>query len=413
MCGIVGLFGNITPARLGTFEEMFQINVLRGTDSCGIAVIKDNQPTVVKDIVWPDELLTEQEYNDVTTNLEGVTAIIGHNRAQTRGVVSQKNAHPFTHGNITLVHNGTVWTYRFPDSDKDTDSETICDHINRHGIDKVWKMIDGAAALAYHNAETSKLYLITNDKRPLWFMNMGDHMFFSSEPWMMLTAAFRNKTPVNVKELWSLKKNMLYEFDFQDGKVVYTSRELQEFVHQTGRRVGYWQGGRYHSYDETNLTYADFGYGYECIDETEDGGGELLPHARDCNCSECCASRVAAYNQLIEDGRKREAADAAANFPGEKGYTPADSSTKSEWATLGFPASRRVALLKVNSIHKRIDEDDWHKNYNTCSCCGRSIKDSYLTAMIIDYFTHDALCGVCTAVGEFHAAPASPETSIH
>jgi hypothetical protein len=411
MCGIVGLFGKITEPKIETFEEMFQIDVIRGSDSCGIGIIHNDSVNIVKDIVWPDELLATEEYEKLVwqQDVNNIKALIGHNRASTRGAVSQKNAHPFTHGNITMVHNGTVWTYKFPGIDKDTDSETICHSINERGIDKTWKLIDGAAVLVYWDDERKKLCIVGNGKRPMWFMEWGDNsesIFWASEPWMMLTASMRAGVKYNIKKLYPIDKDKLYEFEYVDGRVNYTSRKLDGYTELVTRSkaTGYWHNNQWNSYG----SYDEWGYGYDEVDPNED-----RPHMLDCNCSECCAGRVAKYNDICrarfnDNDRPGEAEedDNTESFPGEELYKPADSSIPDRGAILTIGSSRRVAALRIDVTHKRVDESFFKENYTRgCSCCGASLENEYTKAVILNLTTKDALCTICAAVGEYRPQP--------
>jgi predicted glutamine amidotransferase len=412
MCGIVGLFGKITEPKVETFEEMFQIDVLRGSDSCGVAVVHGDKVDTVKDITWPDELMSTDEYENLIwhNDIREVKAIIAHNRASTRGSVSKKNAHPFTHDHITLVHNGTVWTHKFPGPDNDTDSETICRHIAKSGIDSVWEMLDGAATLVYWDSNVNKLYMVSNGKRPMWFMEWGDtneSIFWASEPWMMVTASMRAGIPYNVKKLWSLDNNKLYEFDYKDGKVVYTSRLLEEFKEPTYKvgRNGYWRGSEFVPYthnDEWGYTmYGEFDD--EPVDPNEDNN-----HNKNCNCSECCSMRVKEFEKHCESRFQEEGATSNDNsepFPGEAGYRPADSSTNSG-TVLTLASRRRVADLKVNLTNKRVSEDVFKQRYTKgCSCCGEDVTKQFANAVILNYNQNDALCMICAALGEYSPQP--------
>lgn len=409
MCGIVGLFGKITESKIEAFEEMFQIDVLRGGDSCGIGIVHNDKVDVIKDIVWPDELLATDEWENLAwmQDASNIKALIGHNRASTRGAVSQKNAHPFTHGHITMVHNGTVFTYKFPGIDKDTDSETICHSISERGIDKTWKMIDGAAVLVYWDDERQKLCIIGNGKRPMWFMEWGDNsesIYFSSEPWMMITAAMRAGIHYNIKKLYSIDKDKLYEFDYSNERVTYTSRKLDGYTEPArSRATGYWMNNNWHAYN----MYDEWGaYDMDDIDPNED-----RPHDKNCNCSECCQRRVVEYQKQCEsrfNDRPGEEVEyeTSESFPGEASYKPADSSMGNSGAVLSIPSSRRVADLKVDVTHKRVDEPYFKTHYTRgCSCCGHPLQDQFNKAVVLNYTTKDALCTICAAVGEFRPQP--------
>lgn len=381
MCGLIGIFGKIGPNQLDIFDEMFQLNVLRGTDSCGIAVIKGAETEIIKDVMWPDDLLVQEEYTKAIADQEAITGLIGHNRAQTRGKVSPENAHPFKIENITLAHNGTVRTFRFPGPDKETDSETICNHINKSDIDQVWKWIEGAAALAYHDKRTSKMYLATNGQRPLGFLIHDGVMYFASEPWMIVTAFYRMNIKIKLDQFWVLDKNKLYEFDIVDGKVQYTARKLEEYTappyDYSNRRNGYYMHGDWYR-DE-------YGIGYDEWDETH--APRSLLHHESCNCSACCERRREAIMANVKQKEEEKSEDAPFNTP----LSPAQS----------LSAIHKIASLNINSREKRgMTEADFRKHYHDCSFCGGSLENDFKHSVIINHQQRDALCGVCATQGE-------------
>lgn len=105
MCGIVGYIGNkhaeeILLAGLKRLEY-------RGYDSAGIAVQNGSDTIVVKEKGKVEELESKLEghYTDAVMG-------IGHTRWATHGEPSERNAHPHTVGNITLVHNGIIENYQ-------------------------------------------------------------------------------------------------------------------------------------------------------------------------------------------------------------------------------------------------------------------------------------------------------------
>jgi len=137
MCGIVGYIGfrNATPIILDGLGRL----EYRGYDSAGIAVIRDEQITIRRN-VGKLANLRENVANDPLTGNIG----IGHTRWATHGVPAERNAHPHLsmNGQFVVVHNGIVENYlelreelmaegiRF---DSDTDTEVIVQLIERYG----------------------------------------------------------------------------------------------------------------------------------------------------------------------------------------------------------------------------------------------------------------------------------------
>jgi glucosamine--fructose-6-phosphate aminotransferase (isomerizing) len=136
MCGIIGYVGN--PNRtLEVLMEALRRLEYRGYDSCGIAVMQDGMPIVVK---------SEGKLNNLASKLAGLSLKgrvgIGHTRWATHGPSTELNAHPHTSGATAVVHNGIV--ENFMDLKKelmgkgyvfssDTDTEVIA-HLIEDGI---------------------------------------------------------------------------------------------------------------------------------------------------------------------------------------------------------------------------------------------------------------------------------------
>jgi len=103
MCGIYCYIGKkkaipIILEGLSTLEY-------RGYDSAGIAYCFNNQIFINK-----KEGRLENLKKDININIDTKLGI-GHTRWATHGAPSERNAHPFHQGKITLVHNGIIENY--------------------------------------------------------------------------------------------------------------------------------------------------------------------------------------------------------------------------------------------------------------------------------------------------------------
>jgi len=237
MCGIWGMINNAPYAKVlkkhGDFmETMLVAGSLRGEDGTGIyAVGKKERLTVFKSPVPGYYFKDTAHYRNFEYINDFYNIIVGHNRWATVGKVDYSGTHPFTEGNVTLVHNGTLKTrYDIPGfKDCDVDSQQIAYAINQEGPDIVEKL-DGAFALAWYNEAEDKFYIVRNEERPLCWAMSEDHnqMYFASEPAMLQMAMMRNgikMCPENM--ITDFQTGVLYTFDVQEkGVVKWTERKL-------------------------------------------------------------------------------------------------------------------------------------------------------------------------------------------
>jgi len=224
MCGIVGFItlekGNGAMQRSNWFEQAIHVGSWRGQDSTGVFGLthdraNNDQPMTLKSTAAGPDFLMLSEYEKVlgsSLKYERYRALIGHNRAATRGNVTTANAHPFTEGPITLVHNGTLdTTYELQtpahQANKGRDKKKAVE-VDSHVIalnlaqsespDEVLRLLDGAYALVWHDARNGSLNAIRNNSRPLHFMGVEceSTVLLASEAEMLYWLAQRNNFKV-------------------------------------------------------------------------------------------------------------------------------------------------------------------------------------------------------------------------
>ena len=107
MCGIFGCIIRDGRAVKLITDGLKRLEY-RGYDSIGVAVIKDGQLQVRKDMGKLEEVVASLRINE----MEG-TLGMGHTRWATHGAPSMVNAHPHLDGSgrIALVHNGVIENY--------------------------------------------------------------------------------------------------------------------------------------------------------------------------------------------------------------------------------------------------------------------------------------------------------------
>lgn len=213
MCGLWGyVTEETTNGAWGRAKFVHQAAVagtFRGDDSTGAVLVPHRKEPALAD--WCKSLGTGEEFlrtkyakDKLAPDKAGMyRAVLGHNRSATRGSVSLENAHPFVEGDITLIHNGTLdTTYGLPiaghklrdKSNIEVDSHMICANLAAHDIKEVLSSLNGAFALAWHDARNDSIYMARNSQRPLYFMRPSCErtVLFASEADMLWWLAGRN-----------------------------------------------------------------------------------------------------------------------------------------------------------------------------------------------------------------------------
>lgn len=226
MCGIVGAATAMTNGfrndEVDTFLEMLYYDALRGMDSTGVMGVNTWGNVVVhKEASQAAVFLKNNEIKMFRSEMirEG-KFLVGHNRAATRGVVKDENAHPFIiDDKIVLVQNGTWKGDHKHVKDTEVDTEALAHLIHEAGDDvvSVFRKINAAYALSWYNVEKKTLYLARNDERPLWlcFTKTGS-IFWCSEPGFMRLALIRNG--LEVEKMEEVPKQTLISFELQTDK---------------------------------------------------------------------------------------------------------------------------------------------------------------------------------------------------
>lgn len=218
MCGLVGIAGNTIMGHSKMFRTMLVFDQVRGIHSTGIALVPltKDEPDVEKEEGCPNNLW--QWGQSELLDINGVSkqlkkAYIGHNRHATKGKINEENAHPFTFGDITGAHNGSLtdWSDLEGYKDFDVDSKAIFKTIADKGIEHTWKSFRGAAALTWWDKSDGTMNFIRNDERPLVYVYSASKqcIIWASELWMITQAAVRNNVPLEKED-----KQLIYrEFE--------------------------------------------------------------------------------------------------------------------------------------------------------------------------------------------------------
>lgn len=272
MCGIVGVASNgpMTVQMKDFFQSLLYHDVVRGAHATGVAAIDthDRSLAVVKKAVPSDVFLRdEKNIEELFAPKHNFNLYIGHNRYATMGDKSKdENAHPFVHGNIVGVHNGSLRDQTLLDDHKDfvVDSDNLYHHLNRNGLDDTIKKTNGAYSLVWYDRSDNSLNFIRNDERPMAIGRLTNGcLVWASEIGMLRWLVSRHRSltfesvkheGVDVQNISQLEKGTHLRFEVQDktrvfGKPIITKKSLPVFQDETYSR--YWAGGS----NNTNTTY--------------------------------------------------------------------------------------------------------------------------------------------------------------
>lgn len=235
---------------------MLMMDQVRGEHSTGIAVVNrgNTTPRIAKAVGGATELFGLKAYDKA---LEGVNRVlIGHNRYATVGAITASNAHPFTRGAVTGVHNGSLQGYTNLEGYGEfaVDSEILYNHIAEYGLADALQNTYGAMALYWWNAETRTVNIYRNDERPLYWATSVDQKvcMVASEPWMIQASAARQRTPVKLNDVEQVPVHMHISVEIPDNhhgtlpEPQITKLESRKQVY-VGNVYGGWNGRQYSS----------------------------------------------------------------------------------------------------------------------------------------------------------------------
>lgn len=215
MCGIVGVIGSIDKRVEGMFKTLLQVDTERGPHSTGVlGVVFDKSSHITKELGTPWDFYKTTDFN-VKLQQKLHKALIGHNRWATKGEITKENAHPFKHGNISGVHNGTLrGQYLLEDFEKfAVDSDNIFYDMSKNGHESTLKNLYGAFALVWYNENSGDLYVIRNEERPLFYSTSEDKktMAIASEAIFIEYASIKNNVKMGKPERFEI--GVLYKIN--------------------------------------------------------------------------------------------------------------------------------------------------------------------------------------------------------
>jgi len=255
MCGIVGVAayggGAMTGQHRSIFQNMLVASSARGIDGTGVFKINtEGNVKIVKRSGDPFNLFKDESFQKMfweeSASKEWNRWLVGHNRWATKGKKNTRNAHPFTHKGIILVHNGALrYGTEFDYHKFEVDSEAICHSVGEVGLAETWKKINGAYAIAFYDHNTKTFNIARNKERPLWigFGKSSKSVYFASEPDLLRWAVQRNRTVLD--DLVEVETNMHYKWNLDKDK--YEPEKIPLEAHEqlmdrtfTDEKFGYW-----------------------------------------------------------------------------------------------------------------------------------------------------------------------------
>lgn len=240
MCGIHGFINGKSKAEVNSDDFLksgFIANMLRGTDSSGIAVVRPSGfADVAKIPVAGLYLMGHKPAASLITMARApATASICHVRAATIGNVNYNNAHPFyitndEGGEIVGVHNGTLtgWQAKKEGRDWDVDSAWALSRILAEKADAFEEFTGAFAFVWWTRDEPDMLCMARNKERPLFIaLTEDNNMVYASEAGMIhwLCDRHRIKLAGSIKEL---EVGRMYKFDINDPSKFTKSGPLPE-----------------------------------------------------------------------------------------------------------------------------------------------------------------------------------------
>ena len=238
MCGIVGMVGSdIDLKAKKAFKDLLIIDTIRGGDSTGFLAVDGTEVVSAKKAIDGFGFTNMAMYSKRIDSMAYPRALIGHNRAATKGKVTDGNAHPFKHNDTYLVHNGSLRTWQYGAkalhncNHTDVDSEAVCFNVDEHGIKDTIESLDGAFALVIYDDITKTISFTRNDERPLYFARVKDKdlTIYASEAYMINLVADKHKIEL-MEEPWLLNTEIILSYDVGIDKEIVASEDIEEDV---------------------------------------------------------------------------------------------------------------------------------------------------------------------------------------
>jgi len=232
MCGIWAVIPRgktgLYSSDVALAKQMMLDTVQRGENSTGIFATHYKEPrqmpTGVKVVGGPHNIYDNGPLWKEFSEWMGLNAgcIIGHGRLATKGRISAKNAHPFQHEHITMVHNGTLTSgyslAKKGEVDIEVDSHSLAVIMAEKGILEALGSIKGAYAIIAHDAKEGCLWIARNSERPLFVYSNNDRHLIMSEEEYLTALVERNNLTKHGETVLQFSQECLIKIDLFDPK---------------------------------------------------------------------------------------------------------------------------------------------------------------------------------------------------
>jgi predicted glutamine amidotransferase len=247
ICGLTGIVGqDISLLDLKVLKQLIFVDSLRGHHSTGLcsADFLTGEPNTYKRALDGPDFLQLKGAETILRDIQS-PFIMAHNRHATLGGLGDQSAHPFTHGNITLCHNGTLETQtNLPDHTMfGVDSENICHAFNEKSAQEILPILQGAFALTWYDKGENSFNIIRNTERPMCvaYNNNRKVWYYASEQKMLEAILDRNGVSATYQDLGA-GQWVKFSFDKDASKPVISTIKLKDPT-PVQPYAGYYSGG--------------------------------------------------------------------------------------------------------------------------------------------------------------------------